>query len=144
GPDVPPPPPPETKTEITVRKAPEPTPGTVVEGGPVTEGARGGEPGTAAKVELPAETAPDAAETAAPEGKGAGDSTVLPAIEVEEGANVPGFYGSDQNIASRKLAPGELNANWDKYIYEATDRPTMARDESIGPEQFKDFRQSEN
>ena len=56
------------------------------------------------------------------------------------------FFGSDENIANRPLGPESFTTDYNKNIYEATDRPTMARDESLGPDPnpFTGFRQSEN
>ena len=44
------------------------------------------------------------------------------------------------------IPPGQLTPRWNEFIYEGTDRPTMARDESLGPDPnpFTGFRPSEN
>ena len=64
----------------------------------------------------------------------------------------PGFFGADQTrdltLADRNIPPGELSDKWNEYVYEAVDRPTMVRDESLGPDpnpfSKHNFRQSEN
>ena len=42
------------------------------------------------------------------------------------------FFGSDEEIANRQLAPGEITANWNKNIYEGQNVSAMPRDESLG------------
>ena len=56
------------------------------------------------------------------------------------------FFGSDENIANRQLAPGEVTADWNKNIYEGQNVSAMPRDESLGadPNPFTGFRSSPN
>ena len=52
-----------------------------------------------------------------------------------------------RRILRPDIVPSELSMDdWGRQVYEASDRPLMARDESLGPDPnpFKDFRQSTN